>query len=171
MIDRCQRALEINNNDVVALSLSAAAGACRNDAADVARLAERVAAINPRCALFPRILGDSLAGIRQYAASEREYVKAIQLDPTDANARTELGMMYMQWGREQEAGEALEGAWALDPFNERTKFTLDLLDMTIGTPQAHDGQAIFNAWDFGFRRTARHLANSTLKPRGSRKFK
>ena len=66
-------------------------------------MARRVARINPRCAFFHRAMGDAFSGIHQYPASEREYLKAIELDPTDANARTELGMMYMLWGEEQKA--------------------------------------------------------------------
>jgi len=126
--DPCERVLRVNPNDLVALSLSAAASACRYDRAGVAQMQARVAGINPRCATFHRTLGDALSGIRQYAASEEEYRKAIELDGTDANARTELGMMYMQWGLEDKARDALDAAWALDPYNQRTKFTLDLLD-------------------------------------------
>ncbi|MFH1109071.1 MAG: tetratricopeptide repeat protein [Planctomycetota bacterium] len=124
----CERALKVNPNDLVALSLSAAASACRYDRAGVAQMQALAAAINPRCAMFHRTLGDALSGIRQYAASEEEYRKAIELDGTDVNARTELGMMYMQWGLEEKARDALDAAWALDPYNQRTKFTLDLLD-------------------------------------------
>ena len=124
----CERALRVDPNDLVALSLSAAASACRYDRAGVEQMQARVAALNPRCAMFHRTLGDALSGIRQYAASEEEYRKAIELDGTDANARTELGMMYMQWGLEEKARDALDAAWALDPYNQRTKFTLDLLD-------------------------------------------
>ncbi len=128
-IETSERALAINSNDLTALSLRAAACACRYDDDEVQRTASRVGAINPHYARFHRILGEALSGIRQYAASEREYQKAIEFDPTDANARTELGMMYMQWGEEKKARDALEAAWALDPFNERTKFTLELLEM------------------------------------------
>ena len=128
-IDACERALTINPNDVTALSLSVAASACQYDQAAVERKASRVAAINPTCVLLHRILGAASSGIRQYTAAEQEYQKAIKFDPTDANPRTELGMMYMQWGLEEKARDALEAAWALDPFNERTKFTLELLEL------------------------------------------
>ena len=37
-------------------------------------------------------------------------------------------MMYMQWGEEAKARDALDAAWTLDSYNERTKFTLELLD-------------------------------------------
>ena len=128
-IETCERALAINPNDLTALSVRAAASVCLFDDEAVKQTAERVAKINPTCALLHRTLGDALGGIRQYADSQGEYLKAIELDPTDANARTELGMMYMQWGLESKARDALEAAWTLDAFNERTKFTLELLEM------------------------------------------
>jgi len=123
-----QQALAINKNDLVALSLWAAAESCRYNKQKVREIEQRVKKINPNCAAFHRMLGDALGGIRQYADSESHYLKAIALDPTDANARTELGMMYMQWGLESKARDALDAAWAIDAYNQRTKFTLDLLD-------------------------------------------
>jgi tetratricopeptide (TPR) repeat protein len=126
--EMCEEALAVNDRDLIALSISAAASACRYDDEGVPRARERVAAVNPRFALFHRAMGDALGGIRQYAAAEREYRQAIEYDANDANARTELGLMYMQWGREDKARTALDAAWALDPFNQRTKFTLELLD-------------------------------------------
>jgi tetratricopeptide (TPR) repeat protein len=107
-IEVCERALAINPNDLSALSISAAASACQYDDGELRRTSSRVAAINPRCALLHRTLGDALSGIRQYAASEAEYKKAIEIDPTDANAHTELGMMYMQWGAEKKARAVLD---------------------------------------------------------------
>ncbi len=127
-IATARKALAINPNDLTALSLAAAGYACQYDQEGVDRMQAQVAKINPRCALYHRTLADALSGIRQYAASEKHYRQAIEYDPTDVNARTELGMMYMQWGPEDKAREALDAAWALDKYNERTKFTLDLLD-------------------------------------------
>ncbi|MBI4717050.1 MAG: tetratricopeptide repeat protein [Planctomycetes bacterium] len=127
-IDTAERALTVNPNDLTAMALRGAGSACRYDEPAAEAMRARAAAINPRCAILHRVLGDALSGIRQYAASEQEYLRAIEYDPTDANARTELGMMYMQWGREDKARDALDAAWTLDPFNKRTKFTLELLD-------------------------------------------
>ena len=104
------------------------AAACRYDDAEVARARARVAKINPRSAVYHRILGDALAGIRQYAAAEAEYQKAIEYEPTDANAHTELGLTYMQWGLEDKAHKVLDRAWELDPFNDRTLNTVKLLE-------------------------------------------
>ncbi len=126
--EAAEKALAVNPNDTTALSLRAAAASCRFDDAAVDRLRLQVERINPYPAVFHRTVGDALSGIRQYAASERAFLKAIELDPVDANSRTELGMMYMQWGEEEKARAALEAAFRLDPYNERTKFTLDLLE-------------------------------------------
>ncbi len=126
-IEACAEALQVNPNDVMALSISAAAHACQYDDAEVAALRARVERVNPKCATLHRTVATGLSRIFQYASSAKAYRAAIECDPTDANARTELGMVYMQWGEEHQAREALEAAWTLDPFNERTKFTLDLL--------------------------------------------
>ncbi len=126
--ETAQRALAINANDLIALSLWAGAEACQYNKEKVREIEARVQAINPKCAAYYLLLGDVVGGIRQYAASEKHYLRAISLDATDANARTELGMMYMQWGLEKKARDALDGAWAIDPYNQRTKFTLELLD-------------------------------------------
>jgi len=126
--DMSDRALAINPNDIIALSLRAAAGACQYDSDEAERMRALVKAINPANVEIHSILGDALSGIHQYAAAEGEYLQAVDLAPTDANARTQLGMMYMQWGLEDKARDMLDGAWSLDPFNKRTKFTLELLD-------------------------------------------
>lgn len=127
-ISAAEEALKVNARDLTALSLIAAAHACKYNVAGIENARTKIAAINPRCALYHRILGDALSGIRQYADSEKHYLQAIEFDRTDPNARTELGMMYMQWGDETKARDALDAAWNLDPYNERTKFTLELLD-------------------------------------------
>ena len=127
-MEQIDRALMVNPNDLDALSIRAAACACRGDEACVDAARERVERFNPRCATFHRTIGDALSTIRQFADSERSLLRAIELDPTDANAKTELGMMYMNWGYEEKARDALDAAWAIDPFNERTKFMLEVLE-------------------------------------------
>ena len=124
----CDRALDINPNDLHALALAAATAACQDNEAELATLRQRVEALNPRCASFYGALGLAYSGLRRYPVSERYLLQAIEFEPTDANARTELGLMYMQWGEEEKARSALDAAWRLDPFNDRTKYTLELLD-------------------------------------------
>ncbi len=127
-IQTCDRALNINKNNIIAIALQASAYACQYDDGQVDRLLIRAQRINPRPAIFHRILGESLSGIRQYAASEKHLRQAIDMESSDADTHTTLGLMYMQWGYEDKARDALEAAWSLDSFNKRTKFTLDLLD-------------------------------------------
>ena len=127
-LEASEKALKINERDVIALSLSAAASACRYDAEGTQRFLSRVEAINPRSDTLYHILGNALSGIRQYADSEAALLRAIEFEPTDPNSRNALGLMYMQWGLDDKARDTLDAAWTLDPFNKRTKFTLDLLE-------------------------------------------
>lgn len=131
-IQACGRVLEVNPQDIEALSLTAAAYRCKYDAQSSQRYQDRVLQINPRSALLYQILGDVLSGLRQYADSEAAYLKAIEYESTDPNPRTELGMMYMQWGREDRARQVLDAAWELDEFNSRTFNTLNLLEKIEG---------------------------------------
>ena len=126
--ESCEKALAINSHDLIALSISAAAASSQYDSEHLEQMRRRVAEVNPRFAEFHQIVGNALAGVRQFPQAESYLLRAIELEPADANARTELGRVYMEWGREALAREMLEGAWTLDPFNQRTKFTLDLLD-------------------------------------------
>lgn len=127
-IKHAQDALAVNPNDVEALAWCAAAHLAKYDEAGANELIARAEAINPNSAALHRILGDVLGGLRQFPESERHYLAAIEFEPSNASARTELGLMYMQWGYEAKAREALEGAWKIDEFNARTKNTLELLE-------------------------------------------
>ena len=127
-VESCEQALQVNPHDVTALSLMAAAYRCKHDPAGEKRYQDRASEVNPRCSTLYAVLGDTLAGLRQYADSEQAYLKSIEYEPTDPNPRTELGLMYMQWGKESKARRVLDAAWALDEFNERTFNTLDLLE-------------------------------------------
>ena len=122
------RALAINPNDVASLGLAAAAGYCLNDHDGVEAGRKRAYDVTPTPSEFHRIIGDTLGALRRYAASEEQYKLAIKADPTDPHPRTELGLMYMQWGREKKARDALAAAWELDDFDARTFNTLNLLD-------------------------------------------
>ncbi len=127
-VKTCDKALEINPNNLKAIALQASGYACQYNDKQVEKLQVRAERINPHPAIFHRILGESLSGIRQYASSEKQLLRAIEIEPTHADTHTTLGLMYMQWGDEDKARDALDKAWSLDPFNKRTKFTLDLLD-------------------------------------------
>ncbi len=121
------RALMVNPRSIEALAFKASAQLAAGHAEQAARFIARAEAVNPGSAILHTILGDTLGGIRQFAEAERYYRRAIACDPTAPLPRIELGRMYMQWGYEDRARETLDTAWDLDPFNDRTKNTLELL--------------------------------------------
>src|SRR5204863_2905988 len=74
---------------------------------------------NPRPATFYAALGERLADRRKYHSAERAFLLAAAADPRRADAPIGLGMLYMQIGREDEAGDLFKAAFAADPFNVR----------------------------------------------------
>jgi tetratricopeptide (TPR) repeat protein len=126
-----RRALAINPNSIDALALAASAKLALFDESGADEFIMRANAINPKSGRFHQILAQTLSDRRQYPQSETEFLKAIEYEPSDAMARAELGMLYMQWGDEKKARPPLEAAWKIDAFNARTKYTLDLLDKLV----------------------------------------
>ena len=74
---------------------------------------------NPRPATFYAALAERLADRRKYHSAERAFLQAIDADPERADTRIGLGMLYMQTGREPEARDLFDAAFASDPFNVR----------------------------------------------------
>ncbi len=121
-------ALDINPNDIAALGYAAAAATALNEPQQVTDFQARAYAVSPAPAAFHQIVADTLSALRQYSESEKQFQLAIKADPTDPHPRTELGLMYMQWGDEASARVALAAAWQIDDFDARTFNTLGLLD-------------------------------------------
>ncbi|HRX84792.1 MAG TPA: tetratricopeptide repeat protein, partial [Phycisphaerae bacterium] len=121
-------ALAVNPNDLEAIGLAAAAEYARAHPEAAEALVARGEKVNACSAVLYDVIADTLSGMRRFDLAEQRYRQAIACDPTAADPRTELGMMYMQSGEEAKARAVLEGSWKLDPFNERTKNTLNLLD-------------------------------------------
>lgn len=71
--------------------------------------------------------GRALAESRQYAASEQMLKAAHERLPAAPEILAELGLMYVQWGKDDRALDALEKSFALDPFNLRADNTLRLV--------------------------------------------
>ncbi len=127
-VEACGQALRVNPNDIEALSTLAAAELLRGRAEASETAQQRVAAISPRCAQLHFTLAEWLSGMRQYPEAEAAYRRAIEIAPEWAQARSQLGLMYMQSGDEAAARRVLDEAWLLDPFNRGTFNTLKLLD-------------------------------------------
>jgi Flp pilus assembly protein TadD len=86
-----------------------------------------VLAHNPRPAAFYAALAERLADRRKYHSAERAFLLAIAADPKHAAARIGLGMLYMQIGRETEARDLFDAAFAADPFNVRADNMMKVL--------------------------------------------
>jgi tetratricopeptide (TPR) repeat protein len=92
-------------------------------------------AINPRPAAFYAALGERLADRRKYHSAERAFLLAAAADPGRADAPIGLGMLYMQVGREAEARNLFDAAFAADPFNVRADNMMKVLrHMTAYAP-------------------------------------
>ncbi len=122
------RALGVNPNDPEALALGAAVAVRLSDEAAAADFEKRLAAINPTSPVLHHSVATWLSAVRQFPEAEPRFKRAIDLDATWAEPRIELGLMYMQWGREDQARTVLEEAWQRDPFNRKAYNTLQLLD-------------------------------------------
>jgi tetratricopeptide (TPR) repeat protein len=94
-----------------------------------ATAAEAVArAVNPHPAAFYAALGERLADRRKYHSAERAFLLSLEADPEQAASRTGLGMLYMQIGREEEASDLFNAAFAADPFNVRARNMMKVLE-------------------------------------------
>lgn len=124
----CESALAINPRSIEALCVLAAAKRRSGDAAAEQRTAELLTALCPKPAALHHTLGKWLSAGRQYDEGEAEFRRAIDLAPWWSEPRTELGLMLMQSGNEPGARDVLEQSWKLDPYNQQTYNTLELLD-------------------------------------------
>ena len=82
----------------------------------------------PGSALAYATLGRTLSLNRQYEWGQRALEEAIRREPFWSDPRGELGYLFMQAGRDDEAVAALKAAAELDPFDTRSSFGLWLMD-------------------------------------------
>jgi tetratricopeptide (TPR) repeat protein len=125
----CREALDINPQHIAALSYLAAAQLRCGLEEEARSTQQRVLEIDPQPATLEAIIGKQFSDARQFDEAEKHLQRAIEFDPTNPGPRNELAMLYMQWGREDLARDTADAAFELDEFNDRTKHTLDLLDV------------------------------------------
>ncbi len=117
--DNAQKAVAENPKDEDSLARLAAAARLLVDPLGAQAVESLVLANNPRPATFYAALAERLADRRKYQSAERAFLAAIAADPDRADTRIGLGMLYMQIGREGEARDLFDAAFAADPFNIR----------------------------------------------------
>ena len=135
-----EKALPINPVDEEALGRVAACyllldespkqGPSKKDRATrFTRLVDEVTGRNPHAGDFFVALAERLRDRNKYAMSERFFRRALEVMPQKVGPRSNLGLLYMRMGLEDEARKILDEAFDVDPFNVRVKNTLELLDV------------------------------------------
>ncbi|OYW13501.1 MAG: hypothetical protein B7Z55_16755, partial [Planctomycetales bacterium 12-60-4] len=99
----------------------------------------RLAKVNPHPGYFLEELGALFEGQRKFRYAEACYSQAIATMPQLSQPKTELGMLYFQAGRLEEAQSLLDAAFKADPYHVRVsnmRKVLRVLDgyATIQTP-------------------------------------
>jgi len=79
----------------------------------------------------------------QYPQAAEWYQKALELDPKNANAHTDLGTTYFYLGRAQDALREYRKTLQIDPKHEPTMFNL----IVVYLEGIHDVAAAQQAWD------------------------
>jgi len=117
--DAARKAVAENPRDEDGLARLAASARLLVDPLGAQAVESVALANNPRPATFYAALAERLADRRKYHSAERAFLQGIAADPDRADTRIGLGMLYMQVGREAEARDLFDAAFASDPFNVR----------------------------------------------------
>lgn len=122
------RALEINPADFDALSLRAALAYVADDREAFERDVATVVGINRAYGDIYRVAGERLA--RQYRFGEAVPLveRALEVDPRNNRARSDLGLLLLRTGDEARARTLLTEAFQNDPYDVVTYNLLSLLD-------------------------------------------
>ena len=122
------RALRIDADDADALSLSLALAVATGDSAGQQSAMRRYTARYSGLADAYVATAEQLARVRQYARAAEWARRGTQVDPSNWQAHSVLGLNLLRLGRIDEGRRSLETAFKGDPFNVWVKNTLDLLD-------------------------------------------
>ncbi len=87
---------------------------------------------NPHAGEFYQALADALDRLRRWPAAAQYYQEAMTRMPQLVAPAGQLGMMLMRLGEEQQARQALDKAFEIDPFNVRVNNTLKVLEVLDG---------------------------------------
>ena len=102
------------------------------------RLTAEVTRRNPHAGEFYLALASALEERHKLKAAETYLREAIHVMPRQVGPQSELGLLYMRDGREDDARRVLRAAFEADPFNVRVKNSLEVLDV-LDSMQTLDG--------------------------------
>jgi cytochrome c-type biogenesis protein CcmH/NrfG len=129
------------------------------DSAAIIKQLEDMAAQNPKDADIRLKLANFLYDQKQYSKAIEWYQRALELNPRDVNARTDLGTAYFYTGRPQDALHEYDKSLAIDPKHEQTLLNVIVVNLE-GT---HDFAAAQKGWDRLSKLNPNHPALAGLK--------
>jgi cytochrome c-type biogenesis protein CcmH/NrfG len=129
------------------------------DSAAVIQQMEDMAAQNPKDADVRLKLANFLYDQKQYRKAIEWYERALELDPKNVNARTDLGTAYFYMGRPQDALREYDKSLAINPQHEPTMVNAIVVNLQ-GT---HDFAAAQKAWDRLYKLNPNHPALAGLR--------
>jgi len=129
------------------------------DSGAVIKQMEDMAAQNPKDSDIRLKLANYLYDQKQYNQSIEWYQRALELDPKNVNARTDLGTAYFYSGRSQDALAEYRKSLAIDPKHEPTL----LNSIVVNLDGTHDLAAAEKAWDQLHKVNPNHPALAGLK--------
>lgn len=129
------------------------------DSGAVIKQMEDMAAQNPKDSDIRLKLANYLYDQKQYNQSIEWYQRALELDPKNVNARTDLGTAYFYSGRSQDALAEYRKSLAIDPQHEPTL----LNSIVVNLDGTHDLAAAEKAWDKLHKVNPNHPALAGLK--------
>lgn len=122
------RALEVDGNDLEALSVRAAVRYLADDEAGFARAKQEVFRRNRRFSRMYSIIAGFADWEHRYPEIVEMAREAVTLDPDDAFAHATLGLNLLRMGEEETGLDALREAWRRDRYNVQVYNTLNLYD-------------------------------------------
>ncbi|MDP6059038.1 MAG: tetratricopeptide repeat protein, partial [Pirellulaceae bacterium] len=117
------------------IALKAATDALRYNEADLKATISRFESLWPGGAMVYHTVGTYLTMARQYDSAAQMFRLAIERDPNWPDPRSELGLILLQAGREQEAQKELAVAVDLDPFHTRAANSMKLVKHLLAYEQ------------------------------------
>jgi cytochrome c-type biogenesis protein CcmH/NrfG len=129
------------------------------DSAAVIKQMEDMAAQNPKDADVRLKLANFLYDQKVYSKAIEWYQRALELDPKNVNARTDLGTAYFYTGRPQDALREYDKSLQIDPKHEQTL----LNSIVVNLEGTHDLAAAQKAWDRLYKLNPNHPALAGLK--------
>ena len=129
------------------------------DTAAIVKQLENAAGQNPQDAEVRLKLANYLYDQKQYSQSIEWYQRALELDPKNVNARTDLGTAYFYTGRPQDALHEYNKSLETDPDHEPTL----LNTIVVNLQGTHDVAAAQKAWDRLHKLNPNHPALAGLE--------